>query len=163
MYWTPAKMLLLADVDKYKFQLFIHLTSFVVAISIKFYCFISPFLPSLEAKSMVPELTTRGSDHCWWSLLHVVFLYFVLFLLKIFNAHLWLIYPYPSGLLEEWLTTVVVDNIKTYLLEKQITELLILIWKIIFMLSKEMVGNNHAILDKMSVSNIILFYFLIEK
>ena len=39
------------------------LTSFVVAILIKFYCFTSSFLPKLEAKSAVPELTTRDSKN----------------------------------------------------------------------------------------------------
>ena len=54
------------------FQLFVHLTSFVVYILIKFYCFASRFVPNLEAKSMVPKLTTRDSEHCWWSLLHLL-------------------------------------------------------------------------------------------
>ena len=39
------------------FQFFIHLTRFVVAISVKFYCFTRPF----DAKSVVPELTTRDT------------------------------------------------------------------------------------------------------
>ena len=29
----------------------------------------NPFVPNLEAKSVVPELTTRDSGYCWWSLL----------------------------------------------------------------------------------------------
>ena len=35
-------------------------------------CFTSPIVPNLEAKSVAPELTTRDSEHCWWSLLCVV-------------------------------------------------------------------------------------------
>ena len=52
------------------FQFFIHITSFVVAILVKFNCFTSPFVSNFEAKSVVPELTTRDSEHCWWSLLN---------------------------------------------------------------------------------------------
>ena len=51
------------------FGFFIQLTSFIVAILVKFYCFISPFAPNIEAKSVVPELIINGSVHCWWSLL----------------------------------------------------------------------------------------------
>ena len=50
------------------FQFFIYLTSFVVAILIKFNCFTIPFFPNLEDKSVVPKLTTRDNDHCWWTL-----------------------------------------------------------------------------------------------
>ena len=39
------------------FQFFVHLTYFVVAILVKFYCFTNLFVPSLEVKSMVPG---------WW-------------------------------------------------------------------------------------------------
>ena len=60
----------LADITKPNiFQFFMCLTSFVVAILIKFYCFISPFVPSLDAKSVISELTTRDSERCWWALL----------------------------------------------------------------------------------------------
>ena len=52
-----------------KIQFFIHLTSFVAAILVKSYCFTSPFVPNPEAKSVVPVLTTRDSEHCWRSLL----------------------------------------------------------------------------------------------
>ena len=40
------------------FQSFMHLTSFVFAILVKFY-FVSPFVPILDATSLVPQLTTR--------------------------------------------------------------------------------------------------------
>ena len=36
--------------------------------SVKFYCFTSSYVPNLRATSMVPELTTRDCEHCWWSL-----------------------------------------------------------------------------------------------
>ena len=35
-------------------------------------CFSSTFVPDLEANSVVPELTTRDEEHCWWSLLKCV-------------------------------------------------------------------------------------------
>ena len=53
------------------FQFFIHLASFVVAILVKFLHFASPFVPNLEAESMVPELTTRDCEHSWWYLLTI--------------------------------------------------------------------------------------------
>ena len=53
--------------------LVLHTLNFVVAISVKFFCFTRPFVPNLEAKSVVPELTTRDSDHWWWSLLATTF------------------------------------------------------------------------------------------
>ena len=46
------------------FQFFIHITRFVVTILVKFYRFTSPLVPDLEAKSVVPELTTRDNEHC---------------------------------------------------------------------------------------------------
>ena len=48
---------------------FIHWTRFVVYLLIKCYCYTNPFVPrcNLEAKSMVPNLATRLSEHCWWS------------------------------------------------------------------------------------------------
>ena len=52
------------------FQFFIHLTSFVVSILVKFFSFTSRFEPKHEAKLVVPELATRDFEHCWWSLLH---------------------------------------------------------------------------------------------
>ena len=55
---------------KFHIQFFICLPSLFVAILVKFYCFRSPFVPNLEAKSMVRELTTTDSEHCWWSLLN---------------------------------------------------------------------------------------------
>ena len=48
------------------FRIFIHLTSLLVVILVKFYCFTIPYVPELEAKSVVPELTIRDSEHCWW-------------------------------------------------------------------------------------------------
>ena len=43
------------------------MTTFV-AIQVK--CsFTRPFIPKLEYKSVVPELTTRSSEHFWWPLL----------------------------------------------------------------------------------------------
>ena len=51
------------------FRVFIHLTSVVVVILVKLFCFTSPFVTKLDAKSVVPELTTRDSEHSWWSLL----------------------------------------------------------------------------------------------
>ena len=51
------------------FHFSIHLTIFVVAILVKFYCFTNPFVPNLEAKSVIPELTTRDIKYSWWSLL----------------------------------------------------------------------------------------------
>ena len=53
--------------------LVLHTLNCVVAISVKFFCFTRPFVPNLEAKSVVPELTTRDSDHWWWSLLATTF------------------------------------------------------------------------------------------
>ena len=50
------------------FQYFIHLTMFVIAILVKFYCLRSPLVSNLEGKSVVPQLTIRDSEHCWWSL-----------------------------------------------------------------------------------------------
>ena len=50
------------------FQFSIHITSVVLAILAKFYCFTSPFVPNLEAKSVVPATITRNSEHCWRSL-----------------------------------------------------------------------------------------------
>ena len=44
------------------------LLGFFVVILVKFYCFTTPFVPKLKAKSVVLEMTTRGSKHCWWSL-----------------------------------------------------------------------------------------------
>ena len=54
------------------FQFFRNLATIDVAILIKSSCFTSQFVPNLEAKSVVPELSTRDSEHCWWSLLCVV-------------------------------------------------------------------------------------------
>ena len=54
------------------FQLFIHLTRFVVDILVKFYCFPSQFVPNLEAKSVVPGVTTRDW-FCGWSLTKWIF------------------------------------------------------------------------------------------
>ena len=38
------------------FQFFMHLTRFVVAILVKSYCFTSPSVPRLEAKSVIPSI-----------------------------------------------------------------------------------------------------------
>ena len=46
-------------------QFFKHLTSFIVAILVKFYCITGLFVPHLEAKSAVPELATSDSEHYW--------------------------------------------------------------------------------------------------
>ena len=46
---------------------FIHLTSFVVAILVKFNCFTSPFVPNLKRPGQ--ELITKESEYCCWSLL----------------------------------------------------------------------------------------------
>ena len=51
---------------------------FVVAILLRSYCFTSPFVPNIAGKSLVPDLTTRDSDHCWWSLsLHIIMAYLI--------------------------------------------------------------------------------------
>ena len=47
------------------FRFFIYLSSVVVVILVKFYYLTSPIVPKLEAKSVIPELTPRDSEHCW--------------------------------------------------------------------------------------------------
>ena len=47
---------------------FMPFTLFLVPIVAKFYCFSSSIVPELEANSVVPGLTTRYKEHCWWSL-----------------------------------------------------------------------------------------------
>ena len=47
------------------FQLSIHLTSFVVALLVKFGYFTSTFVPNLDAKSAVPVLNTRDGENLW--------------------------------------------------------------------------------------------------
>ena len=71
------------------FQFFVHLISFVVAVLVKFYCFTSLFVPYLEAKSVVPELATRDSEHCWWSSLfgHSCY-HFIKISMRCINMHL---------------------------------------------------------------------------
>ena len=46
------------------YRFFMHLTSFVVYILVKFYWFTNPLYSILR-----PELTNRDSEHYWWSLL----------------------------------------------------------------------------------------------
>ena len=57
------------------FPFFIHLISFVVAISVKFYCFYKPIVPNLKAESEVPELATRESEHLLMALIELQFSY----------------------------------------------------------------------------------------
>ena len=56
------------------FHFFIHVTSFVAAILVKFYYVMSQFVPKLDAKSVVLEFTGRGimsiADGSYW---HSVF------------------------------------------------------------------------------------------
>ena len=49
-------------------KFFVHLTSLFFTL-VKFYCFASSFVPNIEAKSVVLELTTRYSGHWFWFLL----------------------------------------------------------------------------------------------
>ena len=57
-------------------QFFVSLTSMFIFILVKFYCFARSFVPNIEAKSVILELTTRDSE-CWFlltgsSLVHVM-------------------------------------------------------------------------------------------
>ena len=54
------------------FRSLIHIISFAVAIWVKLYCFISPFVPKLEAKPVVTKMTARDNKHYWWCLLGYV-------------------------------------------------------------------------------------------
>ena len=58
--------------------------AFLIFILVKFYCFTSSFVPNIEAKSVVLELTTRDSEYCCWFLLAwgnmKIYLHFLIFL-----------------------------------------------------------------------------------
>ena len=43
-------------------------TLFFIFSLVKFYCFTNSYVPNIEAKSVVLELTTRGSEYCYWFL-----------------------------------------------------------------------------------------------
>ena len=60
------------EYNKTDHNLLLHaFTIVLVHIMAKFYCFSSSFVPDLEANFVVPELTTRDKEHCWWSLLTI--------------------------------------------------------------------------------------------
>ena len=76
-------------------QFLIYITSFVIAISVRFYCFTGPSVPNLEVKPVVPELTTSDSEHFWWCLfshiLHLRAFNFFWLNLKVYgNLSLWM-------------------------------------------------------------------------
>ena len=52
---------------------FTHFTIVVVPIMAIFYCLSSTFVPDHQANPIVPQLTTRDKEHCWWSLLYVTY------------------------------------------------------------------------------------------
>ena len=77
-------------------HLFVYSKSFFVSILAKFHCFTSSLITDLEAKWVVPQLSTTDSEHCWWYLLWYNF-YWIL-----------------CGVINPWCNEFDLGNVKNY-------------------------------------------------